>query len=59
MRYAIDSSKLTRELGWSPSLDFEKGLEKTVEWYLTNQKWLDRVISGAYEKYYDQQYVKR
>ncbi len=59
MRYAIDSSKLTRELGWSPSLDFEHGLEKTVDWYLTNQKWMERIISGDYEKYYDQQYNKR
>jgi dTDP-glucose 4,6-dehydratase len=59
IRYAIDSSKLTHELGWSPSLDFEHGLEKTVDWYLTNQKWLDGVISGDYEKYYDKQYVKR
>jgi dTDP-glucose 4,6-dehydratase len=59
MRYAIDSAKLTHELGWSPSLNFEQGLEKTVDWYLANQKWLDRVISGDYEKYYDQQYVRR
>lgn len=59
MRYAIDSAKITRELGWSPSLVFEQGLEKTVDWYLSNQKWLDRVISGDYEKYYEQQYVKR
>jgi dTDP-glucose 4,6-dehydratase len=59
LRYAIDSSKLTRELGWGPSLDFEHGLEKTVDWYLNNQKWMDRVISGDYEKYYDKQYVKR
>jgi len=59
MRYAIDSSKLTKELGWSPSLDFEHGLEKTVDWYLTNQKWMERIISGDYEKYYDQQYNKR
>ena len=59
MRYAINSSKLSRELGWSPSLDFENGLEKTVDWYLLNQEWLDRVISGDYEKYYDQQYVRR
>ena len=59
MRYAIDSSKLTRELGWSPSLDFKSGLEKTVDWYLSNQKWLDRVISGDYEKYYDKQYTRR
>jgi dTDP-glucose 4,6-dehydratase len=59
LRYAIDSSKLTRELGWAPSLDFEHGLEKTVDWYLNNQKWMDGVLSGDYEKYYDKQYVKR
>jgi dTDP-glucose 4,6-dehydratase len=59
LRYAIDSSKLTRELGWTPSLDFEHGLEKTVEWYLSNLKWLDSVISGDYEKYYNQQYIRR
>lgn len=59
MRYAIDSSKLTRELGWTPSLDFEHGLEKTVDWYLSNQKWLERVLSGDYEKYYDLQYTVR
>jgi dTDP-glucose 4,6-dehydratase len=59
MRYAIDSSKLTRDLGWSPSLDFEHGLEKTVDWYLSNQKWMDRIISGDYEKYYELQYTKR
>lgn len=59
MRYAIDSSKISRELGWSPSLKFEQGLEKTVEWYLSNQKWLDRVVSGDYGKYYEEQYIKR
>jgi dTDP-glucose 4,6-dehydratase len=59
LRYAIDSSKITAELGWSPSLTFEEGLEKTVEWYLSNQKWLERVISGDYEKYYNEQYIKR
>jgi dTDP-glucose 4,6-dehydratase len=59
MRYAIDSSKITAELGWSPSVTFEEGLEKTVDWYLSNQKWLDRVISGDYEKYYSEQYIKR
>jgi dTDP-glucose 4,6-dehydratase len=59
LRYAIDSSKITAELGWTPSLTFEAGLEKTVEWYLSNQKWLDRVISGDYEKYYAGQYIKR
>ncbi len=59
LRYAIDSSKLHKELGWSPSLDFEKGLEKTVDWYLTNQDWLDNVTSGEYQKYYKEQYEKR
>ena len=59
MRYAIDSSKITAELGWSPSVTFEEGLEKTVDWYLANQKWLDRIISGDYEKYYSEQYIKR
>jgi dTDP-glucose 4,6-dehydratase len=59
LRYAIDSSKLKRELGWEPSLDFEEGLEKTVDWYLANQEWLDRVTSGDYQKYYEEQYEKR
>ena len=56
LRYAIDSSKLQRELGWKPSLQFEEGLEKTVDWYLANDKWLKGVISGDYEKYYQKQY---
>ncbi len=55
-RYAIDASKLNRELGWSPSLQFEEGLEKTVDWYLTNEEWLVRVTSGAYLNYYKNQY---
>jgi dTDP-glucose 4,6-dehydratase len=59
LRYAIDSSKLRRELHWSPSLQFEEGLEKTVDWYLENEEWLNNVVSGAYEKYYQEQYVKR
>ncbi len=59
LRYAIDSSKLHKELGWSPSLDFERGLEKTVDWYLANQKWLNNVTSGDYQKYYEKQYVER
>jgi dTDP-glucose 4,6-dehydratase len=59
LRYAIDSSKLQKELGWSPSLQFEEGLEKTVDWYLSNQAWLDNVTSGDYQKYYEEQYVKR
>ena len=56
LRYAIDSSKLQRELGWEPSLQFEEGIEKTVRWYLDNQEWLDNVTSGDYQKYYDQMY---
>jgi dTDP-glucose 4,6-dehydratase len=59
LRYAIDSSKLQRELGWQPSLQFEEGIEKTVEWYLFNTLWLENVSSGAYEKYYEKQYVSR
>ena len=59
LRYAIDSSKLQRELGWKPTLQFEEGLEKTVDWYLANQDWLNNVTSGAYQKYYDEQYVQR
>ena len=58
-RYAIDSSKLQRGLGWSPIPEFADGLEKTVDWYLTNTKWLDRVLSGDYNKYYDQMYSSR
>lgn len=56
LRYAIDSSKLTRELGWKPSLQFEEGIERTVRWYLDNQEWMDNVTSGEYEKYYDEMY---
>lgn len=59
LRYAIDSSKIEKELGWTPSLAFEEGLEKTVDWYLENETWLDRIISGAYEEYYTRQYVTR
>ena len=55
-RYAIDSSKLKNELGWEPSLQFEEGLEKTVKWYLENEAWLDNITSGAYERYYEEQY---
>ena len=56
LRYAIDSTKLQRELGWEPSLQFEEGIEKTVRWYLDNQEWLDNVTSGEYEKYYEKMY---
>lgn len=59
LRYAIDSSKLQKELGWKPSLQFEEGLTKTVEWYLANQKWLDDIVSGDYQNYYNQQYQNR
>jgi dTDP-glucose 4,6-dehydratase len=59
LRYAIDSSKLQKELGWSPIPEFADGLEKTVEWYLTNRNWLERVLSGDYGKYYDLMYSGR
>ena len=59
LRYAIDSSKIQRELGWKPSLQFEEGIEKTVDWYLNNTDWLENVSSGAYEKYYEKQYKSR
>jgi dTDP-glucose 4,6-dehydratase len=59
MRYAIDASKLKNELGWMPSVTFEQGLEKTVDWYLTNHEWLQNVTSGDYMNYYEQQYVVR
>lgn len=59
LRYAIDSSKLQRELGWKPSLQFEEGLEKTVDWYLDNQEWMDNIINGDYQKYYEKQYTER
>ena len=56
MRYAIDSSKIMRELGWQPSVTFEQGLSQTVDWYLANQQWLDNVTSGAYQDYNERQY---
>jgi dTDP-glucose 4,6-dehydratase len=59
LRYAIDSSKLHRELGWSPIPEFSDGLEKTVEWYLANGKWLERILSGDYGRYYDLMYSGR
>ena len=59
MRYAIDSTKLKKELGWEPSLQFEEGIEKTVKWYLDNQAWMDNVTSGDYQKYYEEMYDKR
>lgn len=56
LRYAIDATKIKRELGWEPSLQFAEGLEKTVDWYLANEEWLNNVVSGDYEKYYAKQY---
>ena len=58
-RYAIDSTKLQKELGWEPSLQFEEGIEKTVRWYLDNQEWMDNVTSGDYQKYYEEMYNHR
>ncbi len=59
LRYAIDSRKLQRELGWEPSLQFEEGIERTVRWYLDNQAWLDNVTSGDYQRYYESMYANR
>jgi dTDP-glucose 4,6-dehydratase len=59
LRYAIDASKLKSELGWKPSLQFEEGIEKTIDWYLNNEEWLRNVTSGEYQKYYDEQYMNR
>jgi len=59
LRYAIDSTKLQEKLNWVPSLQFEEGLEKTVEWYLENEEWLTNVTSGNYQKYYENQYSAR
>lgn len=59
LRYAIDSSKLKDELGWEPSLQFEEGIEKTVQWYLDNRQWMDNVTSGAYQSYYEDMYRNR
>ncbi|AWK03023.1 dTDP-glucose 4,6-dehydratase [Flavobacterium crocinum] len=56
LRYAIDASKINKELGWKPSVTFEEGLEKTINWYLNNQEWLENVTSGAYKEYYQKQY---
>ncbi|TVQ87529.1 MAG: dTDP-glucose 4,6-dehydratase [Bacteroidetes bacterium] len=59
MRYAIDASKIKKELGWVPSLQFEEGLDKTIDWYLANKEWMDNVTSGDYQKYYKEQYENR
>jgi dTDP-glucose 4,6-dehydratase len=57
LRYAIDASKINRELGWEPSVSFEEGLERTVDWYLNNESWLKNVTSGDYQLYYENQYI--
>jgi dTDP-glucose 4,6-dehydratase len=59
LRYAIDANKIMNELGWKPSLQFEEGIEKTVDWYLANQQWMDEVTSGEYQKYYTSMYTAR
>ena len=59
MRYAIDASKLKNELGWMPSLQFEEGISKTIDWYLQNTDWLSDVVNGHYKDYYEEQYYKR
>lgn len=56
LRYAIDATKINKELGWEPSVTFEQGLEKTIDWYLSNEDWLKNVTSGAYQDYYEKQY---
>lgn len=57
LRYAIDASKINKELGWKPSVTFEEGLSQTIDWYLNNRDWLDNVTSGNYQNYYDKQYL--
>ena len=59
MRYAIDATKLKNELGWKPSLQFEEGLSKTIDWYLDNKEWMEEVTSGDYQHYYEEQYRKK
>jgi dTDP-glucose 4,6-dehydratase len=59
MRYAIDATKLNKELGWEPSLQFEEGMDKTIDWYLANEGWIQNVTSGSYKQYYEQQYTSR
>ena len=57
LRYAIDATKINRELGWKPSVTFEQGLERTIDWFLDNEAWLRNVTSGDYQKYYEKQYL--
>ena len=56
LRYAIDASKINKELGWKPTVSFEEGLSKTIDWYLNNQEWLNNIINGEYQNYYNTQY---
>jgi len=58
-RYAIDAGKIMSELNWRPSVNFEEGINKTIDWYLQNQQWLDNVVSGDYQKYYESMYENR
>jgi dTDP-glucose 4,6-dehydratase len=59
LRYAIDSSKILHQFGWEPTVGFKEGLELTVDWYLQNSEWLNHILTGEYEKYYENQYLKR
>jgi dTDP-glucose 4,6-dehydratase len=59
LRYAIDSSKIKKELGWEPSLQFKEGMEITVDWYLGQEEWMQRIVSGEYKNYYIDMYEKR
>jgi len=59
LRYAIDATKIMNELGWKPSLQFEEGLEKTIDWYLANTDWMAQITSGNYQQYYENQYAGR
>jgi dTDP-glucose 4,6-dehydratase len=58
-RYAIDASKTVNNLGWRPSVDFEEGINKTIDWYLQSRQWLDNIVSGDYRKYYESMYGNR
>jgi len=59
LRYAIDSTKLSNELGWKPSLQFEEGITKTIDWYMNNQEWMDNITSGDYQEYYRKMYADK
>jgi dTDP-glucose 4,6-dehydratase len=56
LRYAIDASKINKELGWKPTVTFEEGLSMTIDWYLENKEWMEKVTSGEYQNYYEEQY---